>query len=111
MALRINRNNPEFNLAMGEALMKLDKMKEAVQHLLLVVRSRPRNSMGWEALIRCLYEAGNLEEAEKYVQLALQSTGSKPYFFFTRVQFFLPWVNQKKACLSLKLPWKNPPGY
>jgi tetratricopeptide (TPR) repeat protein len=109
MALRINRNNPEFNLAMGEALMKLDKMKEAVQHLLLVVRSRPRNSMGWEALIRCLYEAGNLEEAEKYAQVALHSTGSKPLFLFYQSAILFALGKSKEGLLILEVAMEKSP--
>ena len=96
MALRINRNNPEFNLAMGEVLMKLGKMKEAIQHLSLVVENRPRNAGGWEALIRCLYDAGYLEEAEKQVQVAFRIRAEKLFSFFIKVPYCLPWESQKK---------------
>lgn len=102
MSLKISRNNPEFNLAMGEALMKLDRTKEAVHHFTTVVQYRPRNSAGWEALIRCLYQGGYFEEAEKQVQVALISTGGKPLFFFYQSAILFAMGKSKEGLLVLE---------
>ena len=54
---------PEYNLAMGQCAMQIERYKDAVHYFRLVVRSRPKNVRGWEALIKCLYEAEHYEEA------------------------------------------------
>ena len=56
-ALKIHRLQPEYNLLMGECKFQVGAFKEAIQYLSNVVRVRPKNSSGWEALIRCLYKA------------------------------------------------------
>ena len=55
-AMKIHRLQPEYNLLMGECKMQLGLFKDAVQYFSNVVRVRPRNVAGWEALIRCLYK-------------------------------------------------------
>src|ERR1700749_594024 len=70
-ALKIHRQQPEYNLLMGECKFQVGALKEAIQHLSNVVRVRPKNSSGWEALIRCLYKAHFLEEAKEQVLAAL----------------------------------------
>src|SRR5258705_4348410 len=54
-AMKIHRMQPEYNLLMGECKVQLESFKEAIQYFSTVVRIRPRNVAGWEALIRCLY--------------------------------------------------------
>src|SRR4051794_37379130 len=73
-ALHIHRHTPEYNIAIGECYMQLQKYREAIQHFSIVVRNRPRNVSGWEALIRCLYKADYLEEAARQCQSASEST-------------------------------------
>src|SRR5437868_1642912 len=53
-AMKIHKMQPEYNLLMGECKMELGLMRDAVQFFSNVVRIRPRNISGWEALIRCL---------------------------------------------------------
>src|SRR3954464_7781019 len=50
-ALRMHRHTPEYNLAIGECYMQLQKYKEAIQYFSIVVRNRPKNVSGWESLI------------------------------------------------------------
>ncbi len=70
-ALKIHRLKPEYNLLMGECKMQLGLFKDAIQYFSNVVRLRPRNAAGWEALIRCLYKAEFFEEALEQVDAAL----------------------------------------
>ncbi|MBC7904193.1 MAG: tetratricopeptide repeat protein [Gemmatimonadaceae bacterium] len=81
-AMQIHRNYPEYNLAMGECKMRLGEIKEAIQFFSVVVRSRPKNVAGWEALIRCLYNAKYYSEALEQVNAALQHTDGKALFIF-----------------------------
>jgi len=99
MALRIARNNHEFNLSMGEVQMQLGNIREAVEHLTMVVHARPRNITGWEALIRCLYDAGLYLEAEAQSCAAYLATGGKPVLLFYRAAVLLAMHKTKEALL------------
>ena len=101
-ALQIHRMQPEYNLAMGECKMQLGNYKEAIQYFSNVVRQRPRNLSGWEALIRCLYYGGFYEEALEQVQAAIKILMISPSSFFIYVLFILPWVKQRRPSCSLK---------
>jgi len=82
LAMQIHRNYPDYNLAMGECKMNLGEIKEAIQCFSLVVRARPKNIAGWQALICCLYIAGFYDEASEQVQAALRHTENKPLFLY-----------------------------
>jgi len=101
-AMRIHRNAPEYNLAMGECMMNLNRIKEAIQYFGNVVRTKPKNQAGWEALIRCLIKAGFYEEAGEQCLVALKSTDSKSIFtfYYSSVLFFLG--KTKEALLQLE---------
>ncbi len=81
-ALRIVRNVPEYNIALGECKMQLGNFKEAIQYFGAAVRQRPHNVGGWESLIRCFYRAGLYEEAGSQCIAAMQATDSRPIFYF-----------------------------
>lgn len=101
-AMRIHRSIPEYNLAMGECKMNLNKFKEAIQFFGSVVRHKPKNAAGWEALIRCLLKAELFEEAHEQCINALNATDGKPVFYFyaSIVLFFLG--KSKEALLQLE---------
>ncbi len=81
-AMRIHRNIPEYNLAMGECKMNLEQFKDAVIYFGNVVRNKPKNVAGWEALIRCLFVATYYEEALEQSMAAMKITESKSIFIF-----------------------------
>jgi tetratricopeptide (TPR) repeat protein len=99
MALRIARTNHEFNLSMGEVQLRLGRVREAVDHFNMVVKARPRNISGWEALIRCLYTAGFHEEAEGQCRAAYLATGGKPVLLFYRTAILFAMRRAKDALL------------
>lgn len=101
-ALKIHRAQAEYNLLMGECKMQLCLFKEAVQYFSNIVRTRPRNMAGWEALIRCLYKAGFLEEAKEQVQVALQITNEKPLFVYYHSSILFAMGKSKNALLHLE---------
>lgn len=102
MALRIARTNHEFNLSMGEVQMRLGRIREAVEHLTMVVQVRPRNISGWEALIRCLYDAGLHEEAERQSRAAYLATGGKAVLLFYRAAILFAMRRSKDGLLLLE---------
>ena len=81
-ALALNRNNKDFNLAMGECKIQLKLYSEAIQHFGKVVYNKPTNIAGWEAIIKCLLIVKDLKQAEEKCLLALYHTEQKPIFYF-----------------------------
>ncbi len=102
MAIRINRNAPEYNLALGECAMHLGRYKEAIQYFGIVVRNRPKNTSGWEALINCLYKAGYMEEATHQCISALKATELKPVFYYLYSAVLFALGKQKEALQQLE---------
>lgn len=101
-ALQIFRKNHEYNLAIGECYLKLGKNKEAIQYFSAVVSARPKNTAGWEALIRCLFVCEYYEEAYEQVQAALLHTHNKPLFIFYKSAILLALGKAKEALLQLE---------
>jgi tetratricopeptide (TPR) repeat protein len=101
-AMRMHRNIPEYNIAMGECKMNLGLYKEAVHFFGYVVRNRPKNTAGWEALIRCLFIAKYYQEAMEQCISAIKMTESKPIFiyYFSASLFFLG--KPKEAIIQLE---------
>ena len=74
-AMKIHKLQPEYNLLAGECKMQLGLFKDAVQYFSNVVRIRPKNTAGWEALIRCLYKAAYFDEALEQTESVLFALG------------------------------------
>ena len=108
-AIKINKQQAEYNLLMGESKLQLNLFKEAVQYFSAVVQLRPRNAGGWEALIRCLYKVEYLEEALKQVQVAIEATNGKPLFFFYKAAILLGLGKTKEAILQLEISMEKAP--
>jgi tetratricopeptide (TPR) repeat protein len=101
-ALKIHRNQPEYHLAMGECLLHLGRLRDAIHHFTLVVQHRPRKIAGWEALVKCLYKADMLDEAEAQSRVAYETTGQKPVFLFYLVAVLQAQGRSKEALLMLE---------
>ncbi len=101
-ALKIKRDQPEFNLLMGECKMQLQFHREAVQYFSNVIRIRPRNSGGWEAFLRCLYKAGLFEEALEKVKIAYEMTHQKPVFLYYKTAILFGMNRSKEGILHLE---------
>ncbi|HEX5651991.1 MAG TPA: tetratricopeptide repeat protein [Chitinophagaceae bacterium] len=108
-AMKIHRSQYEYNLLMGEAKMQLGLFREAVQYFSVVVRTRPRNAGGWEALVRCLFQGGFLEEALGQVQAAIDNTSGKPLFLFYKSAILLGMGKTKEALLQLEKAMERSP--
>ncbi len=108
-ALKIHRLQPEYNLLMGECKFQVGAFKEAIQYLSNVVRTRPKNLSGWEALIRCLYKAKFLDEAREQVMAALQVTQGKPLFMFYLSNILFGMGRSKEAIQYLERAMEKAP--
>ena len=108
-AMQLHRPNPDYNLAMGECKMHLGEIKEAIQYFSVVVRSRPRNVAGWDALIRCLYKAKFYEEALEQIRAALKLTEGKPLFLFYYSAICFAMGKPKEGLLQLEKAMQNAP--
>ena len=82
--------------------MQLGSFKEAVQYFSNVVRTRPRNRTGWEALIRCLYKGGFFDEALEQTQAALHVSNSHSLFLFYKSAVLFAAGKAKEALLQLE---------
>lgn len=107
--MKIRRLQSEYNLLMGECKMKLGLFKEAVQYFSNVVRIRPRSSVGWESLIRCLYKAEYFEEALEQAGAAMKITSGKPLFIFYKAAVLFALGKTKEAILQLEEAMGNSP--
>ena len=108
-AMRIHRMQPEYNLAMGECLMELGNIKDAIIHFSNVVKAKPRGIGGWEALIRCLYKEDFLDEAIEQVDNAQQVAGDKPLFLFYKSAVLFAMGKSKEALLLLQNAMERAP--
>lgn len=110
-ALQIHRNQPEFNLAMGECKMQLGDYKEAIQYFSNVVRQRPRNISSWEALIRCLYNGEYYEEALEQIKSAIKHIENKPIFIFYLSAVYFAMGKIKEGLLHLDRAMSKSPKH
>lgn len=109
IAMRVHRNVPEYNLAMGESYANLNKFKEAIQYFSLVVNHKPKQVAGWDALIRCLLKAGFLEDALEQCEHALHATMGKPLFIFYYAAALFATGKTKEALLQLHAGMQKAP--
>jgi len=101
-AMKIHRNVPDYSLAMGECMMNLERYKNAIQYFSAVVRLKPKNMAGWEALIRCLYKGEYFEEAVEQCEAAMKITENKSIFIFYYAATLFALGKTKEAMLQLE---------
>ncbi|GAB4092411.1 tetratricopeptide repeat protein [Flaviaesturariibacter terrae] len=102
-ALRLNRQQNEYNLLMGECQLQLGAYKEAIHYFSIVVGNKPRNKSGWEALIRCLYQAEFYDEALVQTYAALEQTERKPLFIYYLAAVQMALGQSKEALITLEM--------
>lgn len=102
LAMRIHRLQPEYNLAMGQCFMELNKLEDAITYFGNVVRVRPKNLNGWIELLKCLYHAGLFDEALEYSGFAFEQTDGKPIFLFYKSAVLYAQGKSKEALLFLE---------
>ena len=108
-ALKISRTTAEYNLLMGECKIQMGAFKDAIQYFSAVVRIRPRNASGWEALIRCLYKGEYYQEAYDQTIRAQEMTRNKPLFIFYKAAILFADGKTKEAILQLEEAMEKSP--
>ncbi|HSC53484.1 MAG TPA: tetratricopeptide repeat protein [Phnomibacter sp.] len=83
VAMKWQPNQPEFHLLKGDCFMQIDRLREAAQSYAAVVKAKPRNLRGQEALIGCLLQGEFYEEAYAQSLEALELTRQNPLFLYT----------------------------
>lgn len=101
-AIRIHPKQPEYNLLMGECKMQLGFYKDTIQYFSEVVSVRPKSSRGWEALVRALYKARFLDEANDQALAALSFANGKPIFIYYRSMILFALGKSREALLQLE---------
>lgn len=102
VAMRLDRQHSEYSLLMGECKMAVGAYKDAFQYFLNVVRLRPRNVSGWEALIRCCFKTEQWDRALEVLDEAEVAAGGKPLFLYYRAAVLLSSGKLKEAMLRLE---------
>lgn len=108
-ALKLQRNSQEYNLLMGECKLHMGDFREAIMYFSYVVKTKPKKAAGWEALVRCLYEAGYFFEAKQQALAALEATGNKPLFYYYLCAILFGEGKPKEALLYLERGLENAP--
>lgn len=108
-AMRLHKSQPEFNLLMGECKMEQGKLKEAIQYFLNVIKVRPKNVSGYDALIRCLVKAEEFDEALKHCKNAEEyAIGSALFIYYQSGVLFLQG-RAKEALVQLERALRDNP--
>jgi predicted Zn-dependent protease len=80
--MKLFPSQPDYNRLAGECHTRLGQWQQAIDHLAIVVKARPKTAASWDALIQCLFAAGAHTEAEVQARHAWLATGEKPVFLF-----------------------------
>jgi tetratricopeptide (TPR) repeat protein len=108
-AMRMYKLQPDYNLAMGQCYMELNKLDEAIAYFGNVVRLKPKYVNGWVELLKCLYKATLFEDALDYVEYAYDQTDGKPIFLFYKSAIQFALGKSKEALVQLDIAMtKNP---
>lgn len=100
-ALLQHKNNKEFNLAMGECKVQLGEYKDAIAYFGKVVKAKPAQSEGWEALIRCFIMANEFGEALKHCKIALDYVNKRTSLLYLYSALLFLNKNTKEALIQL----------
>ncbi len=101
-ALRSQRMQPDYNLALGQCYMQMNDIDEALACFGNVVRMRPKNISGWTELLKCLLHADFFTEGIEYAQFAYEQTDGKTIFLFYKSMFLFADGQSKEAVLQLE---------
>jgi tetratricopeptide (TPR) repeat protein len=102
VALRIIRGEFDYQLLAGQCCEQLERIQEAVEHYVMAVQLKPKKIAGWNALIRCLFEAEAWEDALKQIDLALHATKGKILFLYYRAAVLFGAARNQEALKQLE---------
>ncbi|MFN8265985.1 MAG: tetratricopeptide repeat protein [Chitinophagaceae bacterium] len=109
IALKMNSLHPEYNLAMGIALVELKQYPQAIEYFSNVIKAKPKSTKGWGSMLECMLKAGMLDHADEYALAAFEATGGKPLFIFYRAAIFFALGKTKEAVNQLEYGMSKAP--
>jgi tetratricopeptide (TPR) repeat protein len=101
-AIRLYKNDFDYQILAGQCAQQLGNVKEAMQHFMQAVHLKPRNIGGWEALVRFLYEESIWEEAVLEAERAYTATRNKTIFLYYKAAALFGNGQTKEALLQLE---------
>jgi tetratricopeptide (TPR) repeat protein len=101
-ALKLQKQNLEYNINMGFCLLEMEQDKEALVYFLNAIRIRPASIPAWKALIRALYATGHMQESLSQLDEAEEKIGKKPAFHFYRAGILIAMGKTKEGLLQLE---------
>ncbi len=107
--MRIQQSRPDYNFALAQCYVQLNKTKDAIIYFSNFIKARPKNIKGWKELIKCLYNAGYYEEAMQQVHNALKNTTNKPILIFYKAVLLFAMNKPKEGILLLESAMKKTP--
>ncbi|ASZ14890.1 tetratricopeptide repeat protein [Chitinophaga pendula] len=108
-ALKINKQNADYYIALGECYLGLGKNKDALMQFMSAVRIRPKSLHTWQEFIRGLYIAGFHDEALAQLQQAEQKLGRRPVFVYYRAALLISAGKTKEGLLMLETALQQAP--
>ena len=101
-AIRLNKQNLEYNITLGQCLLQIGSDKEALVYFLNAVRIRPGSAAAWKELIRGLYLVGHVEEAYTQLEIAEGKIGRKPVFLYYKAVILISMGRTKEGLIQLE---------
>lgn len=108
-AIRLYRNDFDYQILAGQCAEQMGNVKDAVQHFMQAVRIKPRNIGGWEALIKCHIEHSYWEEVITDADKAYESTRYKTLFLYYKAAALFGAGRSKEALLQLEAALNKDP--
>jgi tetratricopeptide (TPR) repeat protein len=108
-ALKINRKNSDYNMAMGYALMGVEDFQQAMEHFVSVADMRPKSEKGWCGVLDCLAQVQNWKQVGITAEMAYQATGKKPVFLIYQAISGLTTGKVKQGLLLLEEAMQKSP--
>lgn len=109
VALHLDTNNAQYNMAIGNCLMHMNIPNEAVICYLNAVRIKPNIKTTWVALIKGLYISKLFEDALLQLEIAKEHCGAKPEFYYLQAACLFAIGKSKDALKKLELGLKSAP--
>lgn len=109
IALNLDKENASYCMALGNCLMAMEAMSEALVCYLNAVRLKPNNKTTWTALIRGLYMGGYYEEALTQLEIARDHLGDKPDLRYYDAAMLLEMGKSKEALIQLETALRGAP--
>lgn len=87
VATKMTKLHADYHNALGQCYAELGNYSEAITHLGIVIRTKPRNKSAWIALLNCLFMEQDYSEGLEYTQFASTQTDNKPIFEYYKFLF------------------------